>query len=145
MSTEPLYQLVYVSRCSVPMTDDQLHAIQTQAVKNNEAMGVSGILMYRQGCFLQLLEGAKPALASLYGRIALDERHTHSSLLYFAQAEQRSAGTWSMGVLNLDSISGSLSIDDLLYRLDAQRRSDGIEDPVRSLVMAFQRLNSNAA
>ena len=39
MSTEPLYQLVYVSRCSVPMTDDQLHAIQTQAVKNNEAMG----------------------------------------------------------------------------------------------------------
>ncbi|MGD1915054.1 MAG: BLUF domain-containing protein [Phycisphaerales bacterium] len=142
MGSSQIFQLVYVSVSSRPMVDQELHAIQTAAVKNNRTNDVTGVLLYNNGCFLQLLEGSRDALAKTYGRIATDSRHVRPSVLYYQRAEKRVAESWSMGVLNMDRLTSRSSIEDLLERFRAESEAvTSNEKPVETLMYEFERLS----
>jgi len=142
MVSDQLFQLVYVSRCSVPMSDEALHAIQMDAAQRNREAGVTGVLLYGHGSFLQLLEGTKAKLKQIFGRIALDERHQHCSVLYFKPTHERSAGSWSMGVLHLDSSRSPIPLDQMLRYFSEHAEDPTFPDPVASLIYHFEKLTS---
>ncbi|WP_035564883.1 BLUF domain-containing protein, partial [Hymenobacter sp. IS2118] len=71
----PLYRLVYRSKSSVEMHEKALAGLLRQARLHNQSANLTGLLLYAQGRFLQVLEGPEPALSDLYARIKTDPRH----------------------------------------------------------------------
>lgn len=88
---------VYVSAARHPFTPAELDALLEQSRANNRRDGVSGMLLYRDGDFLQVLEGPEEAVRRTYERIARDPRHVGVIVLDESEITQRSFGDWSMG------------------------------------------------
>lgn len=92
-----VFQLVYISAESGPMTDVDLEQILTAARRNNRVIGVTGMLLYDEGSFIQALEGDEDTVEALFERIEMDPRHHDANVLMRGCAEQRDFPDWSMG------------------------------------------------
>lgn len=100
-----LSRLLYASRPVQAPTEDDLAQLMGQARQRNEAHGVTGVLVYGDGVYLQVLEGGRGALSALYARLQRDERHRDLQLLGAGDIDQRRFGHWSLGVVNLGRIN----------------------------------------
>lgn len=98
----PLFSLVYSSRASGNFRDSALTALLRQARAHNQQARLSGLLLYGQGQFLQVLEGAEPTLSELYARIQADPRHRDVRLLAYGPIAARSFPDWRMGFAATD-------------------------------------------
>jgi hypothetical protein len=98
----PLAQLVYTSRAATVMTADQLGQLAAQSERKNASLGVTGMLLYGSGHFMQVLEGDIFTVHSLFARIATDFRHRNVVRLFFGPLAERRFSRWSMGLVNLD-------------------------------------------
>jgi len=115
-----LVSLIYVSVAAHPMTDDDLRDILRKAREKNTRLNVSGMLLYRDGFFLQILEGEQETVDSLYATIAADERHRSVLKVEEHPIEQRTFGQWTMGFNPMDD----LSAEDLEGFTDYLERED---------------------
>ena len=97
-----MYSLVYVSSARVPFSDEQLRALLEQSRRDNSVSDISGMLLYKGGNFMQLLEGEELRVTSLYGKIAKDPRHSGSMVLLKSHAPDRMFADWSMAFRNLN-------------------------------------------
>lgn len=96
-----LAQLIYVSLPSPDVGDEQIQEILSTARERNGARAITGYLGFRSGLFLQILEGDRRALTSLFQRIGQDPRHRQVTLLGMHDLEQREFGDWRMGFVAL--------------------------------------------
>lgn len=92
-----IFQLVYVSAANKEFHEDELQELLDKARLNNESLGVSGMLLFHQGSFIQALEGPKYAVEDLYNKISEDTRHTETRVLFRGELEERNFESWSMG------------------------------------------------
>lgn len=90
-------QLLYVSRTSPGLTATELDGILTGSRRRNALLGITGLLLYIDGGFLQLLEGEEQPLRELYGRIAADRRHWELRLMLDREMRSRAFPEWHMG------------------------------------------------
>jgi hypothetical protein len=88
-------QLLYVSN-TADLAAGELDAIVAVARRNNQMLGLTGLLVHGDGGFLQVLEGEERAVRDTYGRICADPRHCEARLLLDREAPRGFAG-WSMG------------------------------------------------
>ena len=95
--------LTYVSTASRDLSKDDLDELLAQCRKNNAELGVTGMLLYKDGNFMQVLEGEESAVRSLYAKISNDPRHKGEILLQQGVQEERQFPDWSMGYRNLES------------------------------------------
>jgi hypothetical protein len=102
MSTSPVHQLIYVSDL-VDKNERQLAPILESAVRRNTEDGITGMLLYSGGNFLQVLEGPTAAVQATYKRICQDRRHRNTTLLLEQDVPERQFGSWSMGYRLLSS------------------------------------------
>ena len=93
----PLYRLLYVSSASHRMSAQELAELLQQSRRNNERLGITGMLLYKDGDFMQVIEGEEPAVRALYARIERDPRHGGSTVLLEEPAQTRLFGEWAMG------------------------------------------------
>jgi hypothetical protein len=105
------YILVYVSAEKVPMDKKELNAILNVSRSNNASLGVTGVLLYQNGSFLQVLEGNKAQVNNLFDKIATDERHYRIAKVKTFTTDERVFDEWSMGYADitqeeLDSLEG---------------------------------------
>jgi len=70
-----MIQLVYVSSAVKPFTDQELLGLLEKARENNQKLGITGMLLYKNGDFMQALEGDEQVVLSLADHIAKDLRH----------------------------------------------------------------------
>ena len=70
-----LVRLLYASR-AVDTSPAAIEAILTQSRQHNPGSGITGVLCYGGGVFLQAIEGGRSAVSELYGHIQKDSRHT---------------------------------------------------------------------
>ena len=91
-----MHKLLYVSSTKRDFPSADLEVILAKARANNSALSVTGLLLYVDGGFLQILEGEEDVLRNLYARIAQDPRHWDAKVLLNCEA-QRNFGEWSMG------------------------------------------------
>jgi len=125
-----MHLIVYMSEYvgdSASMFHDIKDIVTTSQAKNPEH-GVTGILLYHKGKFLQILEGEEGELRALMRNIENDERHRNVQYLVDEGIEERSFEKWNMTFFNL-SDKKSLDHDEMveisrLYREQAVRRSD---------------------
>ncbi len=105
-----LVRLMYVSRAAKAVTQDELVAILKKSKANNPGLGVTGVLCFSDGIFLQVLEGGRNAVSALYNRIATDLRHRDVVLLRYEEIGERRFAGWSMGQVNLNRLNPALLI-----------------------------------
>jgi FAD-dependent sensor of blue light len=98
-----LVRLVYASRAADPIDDALIKAICETASSRNSGQGITGVLVTQQGqeLFLQVLEGSRADVNSLYGSIVRDLRHRDVTLLLYEDIEQRRFSNWRMGMVDL--------------------------------------------
>ena len=92
-----LYHLVYVSVASRPLGEHDLLDLLESARTHNAKVGITGMLLFRDGAFMQGLEGPKKEVLELFDRITKDERHDCVIVLSQGPIESRSFPDWSMG------------------------------------------------
>lgn len=106
-----LVRLMYASRAVAPEQADPyllLNAILKTARSHNVANGVTGLLCYADGNFLQVLEGGRGTVNALYARILADTRHREVTLLSYQEVSERRYAGWTMGQVNLHRLNPGL-------------------------------------
>ncbi|MEL6268497.1 MAG: BLUF domain-containing protein [Chloroflexota bacterium] len=98
-----LITLIYGSTATREMTTEDLTAIMDWSESWNNSIGVTGMLLYKGGNFLQILEGEEEKVEELFKSISKDERHRSVSVIYRRPIEERSFDDWSMGFVNMDA------------------------------------------
>ena len=101
---DALYHLGYVSTEAVKFSDEALIALLTEARNANTDRNVTGLLLYREGSFYQVLEGSESEVMATFHDIESDPRHKEVRLLFSGETESREFADWQMGFLNLDGI-----------------------------------------
>lgn len=94
--------LLYLSSATNLFPRSELDDILGISRRNNKALGVSGILLYKDGNLMQLLEGEKRAVVDLYAKISRDPRHHDLTMIWDGTQEQRQFPSWSMAFRDLD-------------------------------------------
>jgi hypothetical protein len=105
-----LVRLMYASRAVPSIDQDELQAILRKSKVNNPALGITGVLCYSGGVFIQALEGGRMAVNKLYNRIAADTRHTDVALLNYEEIGERRFANWSMGQVNLARLNPAVML-----------------------------------
>lgn len=104
-----LVRLLYVSRAGSGHDEhDVTESILASARKHNVDNGITGILCYGGGIFLQALEGGRNEVNRLYHMILHDERHRDVVLLHYEEITERRFGGWTMGKVNLAKLNTSV-------------------------------------
>lgn len=104
----PLQQLIYNSAATKPLNEVELARLLLGARRRNEALGVTGMLLYHEGSFLQVLEGEEKTLDPLFERIGGDPRHRRVTVLLRRGIEARQFGAWSMGFVDVRGVADGL-------------------------------------
>lgn len=98
-----MFSLTYVSTAVHPFSIDELRELLTKSRANNTKLGVTGMLLYKDGSFMQVLEGEEAVIRALADKIHEDPRHKSMLTLYKGQSPERQFADWSMGFQNLNS------------------------------------------
>ena len=102
-----LVRLLYASR-AVDASPAAIESILGSARQHNHETGITGILVYGGGVFMQGIEGGRQAISDLYGTIQRDARHQDVMLLHYEEILERRFGGWTMGLVDASRINTSV-------------------------------------
>jgi len=129
--TPDLTHYVYASAASRDFTSQELSELLEAARDNNARLGLTGMLLYAEGSFFQVLEGQAAVIDALYARIERDPRHDHVTLIIKEPIPKRSFDDWTMGFYKVSrkELAGISGVNDFfgkghtLLDVDAGRAS----------------------
>lgn len=135
-----LVRLVYASRAVRDLSPQDLQDILRRSREHNPSEGITGLLCFNDGVFIQVLEGGRDAVNARYKRIVMDERHDQPILLRYEEIGERRYAGWSMGQVNLHRLNPALLLKyGETQRLDPYRMSGA------ALTALFDELVSSGA
>lgn len=135
-----LVRLMYASRANAPMSDQELSLILKQSRAHNPAEGITGLLCYTDGIFMQVLEGGRDAINARYKQILSDARHHAVILLSYEEIGEREFAGWSMGQVNLQRLNPGL-----VLKYSETGRLDPYHMSGRAMMALFHELVSSGA
>lgn len=91
-----IYYIIYASKCQQGLEADQLEHILVHSSIFNKINSVTGILLFSEGHFLQLIEGNKEDVINLWNSIQADTRHYDFYKIVEGSLEERMFSDWSM-------------------------------------------------
>ena len=103
-----LRRIVYGSHACEHFSEKALEQILIHARVRNEQRGITGVLLFADFSFLQVIEGSAEALDELLTVLRRDERHDGLLVLLDEAIETRSFPDWRMGYKRLDTIEESV-------------------------------------
>ena len=101
-----LKRVVYVSK-KTDASDTTLKDIIASSKKNNPEEGVTGCLLSGSNTFLQILEGPKDFIDTLYSKISKDNRHENVATLCDENIDERLFLSWSMKLAPFENMEWS--------------------------------------
>ena len=136
-----LIQLVYASAATVEFSNDDLDQLLERARANNTTLSVTGMLLYTDRTFFQVLEGAPDVVQTLYEKIELDSRHDNVLMLSKEKVEERNFGDWRMGFLRdreeIQHLPGFIDFFDSPNRTFVDLEGDSKR--IRQIIEGFRR------
>jgi Sensors of blue-light using FAD len=98
-----MYSLTFVSSAVKPFTTAELHELLILCTRNNTRDDITGLMLYKDGSFMQAFEGEQEVVMATYARMHEDRRHDGMITLHQGPQGARQFPGWSMGFKNLDS------------------------------------------
>ncbi|MEQ8481677.1 MAG: BLUF domain-containing protein [Hoeflea sp.] len=135
-----MIQLLYVSGASREISERDLDDILRTSRKNNQHNGITGMLLWADGVFIQILEGEPDRVRRLVSRIQGDPRHCYFMVMHEQTTDERLFSDWSMGFKKLDPQRAS---DSDVFALSkaalAERVGDNDGGMFFDIILAFSR------
>lgn len=103
-----MHQVIYSSAATAPFSERDLATLLLRARLNNERLDITGLLLYHEGSFLQVIEGDEAPLESLFLTISGDKRHNRIVKLLAREVEERHFAGWKMGFVSMSSLAHTL-------------------------------------
>jgi EAL domain-containing protein (putative c-di-GMP-specific phosphodiesterase class I) len=91
-----LIHLIYCSTAKHSFSRSELSVLLINARKRNVQLGVTGILLYSDGNFFQVLEGEIETVDHLFKKISQDDRHKNVTIIIREAIPERAFGDWTM-------------------------------------------------
>lgn len=136
-----LLRLLYLSAAARRLDEDDLDEILFCARRNNAANGITGILLYMDDAFLQVLEGDPKMVEATLARIENDGRHEALRMLLRETCTTRRFPDWSMGFQHLERWrAGEAEVFELSHEVLSGHLGGQEDDPLSALVLNFWRL-----
>jgi len=117
-----------------------LDRILEKSRRNNLPRGITGLLCYSNGNFVQVLEGGRGPVSALLGTLYTYNRHTGLQLLMFEEIGERYFGNWTMGKVNIDAINGGA-----LLKYSEKAALDPFAGPARATLALLNELASTGS
>ncbi len=100
-----LYYFVYISSAVRLMKEPDLAELLNQSRENNSRNNITGMLLYKDGSFMQAFEGEEADVVNLHNKILEDSRHKGIITLLEGELKERQFGEWSMAFANINSLN----------------------------------------
>ena len=130
-----MFSLVYMSTASPGFDESNVVDILRVARKRNGEIGVTGMLLFKDGSFMQALEGDEDVVRGLFSLIQTDPRHYGITIMLERQIEKREFPEWTMAFCNPDLLQPNDVKIFNDYLIDAEDKALGAGAP--SLAKAF--------
>lgn len=93
-----LVHCIYCSATSkIAFSTSELEDLLEKCCLNNAILKITGILLYKDGSFFQILEGDKEVVETLFEKISKDKRHNQIIKVIMEPIEECSFAEWTMG------------------------------------------------
>ncbi len=102
--------LVYTSVETQPFGRRELEQLLAVSRQNNRKNGITGILLYCDGCFIQVLEGSEDQVFQTFMRVEKDPRHRSINQVIDVYGDERNFQDWSMGFRVIEKEQADRSI-----------------------------------
>ncbi len=136
-----LFRLMYVSSGVRMFNDEELAELLAVARRNNAQLGITGMLLYLDGNFLQVLEGNESDVRRLFATISRDVRHRGLIVLLSQPIETRAFPDWSMGFSRPEPAPDSERLFHLTRESLQARVPANAPQQIMILMEAFYRVN----
>lgn len=139
------YRLIYSSEATAEMERTDLEQMLEESRLRNARRGITGVLVFVDGVFLQVLEGEQDDVEDLMTSIRRDPRHRNIKVFHEEEIDRRAFPAWRMAYLSPRAeevsawigLKGAASLEEVLATL----RSDPHRVP-RVLVSLVESLTS---
>ena len=130
-----LYRIIYVSAARELFSDEGIVDLLDVSRRNNREADITGLMIYHDGNFFQVLEGPEQEVVSLYDRICNDSRHCEQVLLWQGSVDERAFPDWRMGFSRFEQVAtakrdGMQPLEDVIAT-----REENVSDAVVKLLM----------
>lgn len=139
-----MHRVVYVSDASRTIRRADVTQIVETSRRNNAETGLTGVLIYFEGRFFQVLEGPYGMLRASFGKIAKDRRHRNVAIIEHLPVSERAFPDWRMGYAEPAELPEELRehifrIYDLIPRNSPERGGDPrVRDQLRDFLAGFK-------
>ncbi len=144
-----IYKLIYLSSETESFNEHELIHILEKSIRRNEKRGITGVMLYSGGNFIQLLEGPKHEVESLFRKISEDKRHTNIIRLLAEYSDRRDFPDWKMGFRKITTTMAEQKITGFSRLLEgdelAEQEIQNLSKKVKVLFNTFRRVASLAS
>jgi len=137
-----MFRIIYISGETLRFTSDQLRSLLEESRIKNARLGITGLLLYKHGNFMQVIEGGEKEVKELFESICNDSRHRRVIPVVQESIQERDFPRWSMAFREMDPDRDEVppAFSGLLHRswsdLDLEIPSDTIRSFVRVFIAA---------
>jgi len=132
-----LIHLVYVSFANKSLTEKELDALLTEIRGKNAQQNVTGLLLYNDLNFIQVIEGTKETIHKVFNSIEQDSRHTNVVKLLEEPIKKRAFPDWYMGYRKLSEEQSS-SIPGFSNFLNGEDQEKIIQDSTQQVMYLLE-------
>ena len=97
-----LFRIAYISTAAKLFSSMELREMLKESNERNKQAGITGMLLYKDGQFMQILEGTADAVTATFSRISKDPRHHGIMVLLKGAVQERRFPGWSMAFRDLN-------------------------------------------
>lgn len=98
-----MHTIVYISNAINLLKEKKLDELFLQSLKNNTSKDITGILLYKEGTFIQILEGKELVVKQLFENISKDSRHNHLTKILDRGIQKRLFNDYKTGFSTLNN------------------------------------------
>ena len=111
-----MLQIIYASAATKDLIQsEEIDRLISKAVANNSKYNITGVLLYRSGIFIQLLEGDPESVEATFAKIKIDSRHSNVTEVARILNGSRIFPEWSMALKKIDDSFDLTIINEVLY------------------------------
>ena len=114
-----MIRLLYVSQATHDISDFQVKDILRSSRQNNQAVGITGVLVHGGSMFAQILEGPEQAVLRMYVKVMDDRRHGDVHIVHISPANEPMFKDWSMAVIKSNPMEFQYIAQLRTHRMEA--------------------------